>query len=247
MLFDVVCLIGGLHMFGNKQDFNISLSEYSGEVCLVLYHSPCTLNCNWCFNKNNLTNTLLKYDNAIDIIEDNREFITGVCLTGGEPLLSSDFYDICEYVVDDELKLKINTSGIVKPKKEFVADYVNVSFKGCFGDYARYGYGKTVEELKNSLNIYSNQDFFSKVEWSIVYHPLIIDLHNTFEFMMSLDYRPNYLTLNQLQVGDCIDTFINDFTPPTRETLISELQRFKDLPKEHSLIETKEYGREIIL
>lgn len=234
-------------MIGKKQDFNISLSEYPGEVCLVLYHSPCFLHCNWCFNKNNLTNTLLTYDSAIRIIEENREFITSVCLTGGEPLLSRDFYRICDYVKDEGLKLKINTSGIVPPESSLFADYVNISFKGDFNDYCRYGYQKSSNELKNNLMMLSSHDFFDKVEWSVVYHPLIIDLNEVQEMMLSLNCSPNYLTLNQLQVGECIDSFINDFTPPTREELIKQIQQFKGMAKNHLLIETKEYGREILL
>ena len=231
----------------NNQTFNISLSEYSGEVCLVLYHSPCNLNCNWCFNKHNLKNTILSYDNAVKNIMDNREFITSVCLTGGEPLLSSDFYRICEYVCDEGLKLKVNTSGTVKPREHFTADYVNISFKGCFKDYQRYGYTETLKDLQDTLNIYTSKDFFSKVEWSIVYHKLLIDLNTTYDLMLSLNCVPDYFTLSQLQVGECYDSFINDLTPPTREELIQKSKIFKDIPLEHLLIETKEYGREIII
>lgn len=230
-----------------KQTFNISLSEYSGEVCLVLYHSPCNLRCNWCFNKNNLTHTLLDYDTAIQNIKDNREFITSVCLTGGEPLLSTDFYRICDYVKDEGLRLKVNTSGTIMPLEYFDADYINISFKGGFNDYLRYGYNNSRKDLESTIHIYTSKEFSDKVEWSVVYHKLIIDLNTTYEFMQGLDCKPNYFTLSQLQVGDCYDSFINDFTPPNREELINETKRFKEIPSEHLLIETKEYGREIII
>ena len=76
---------------------------------------------------------------------------------------------------------------------------------------------------------------------------MIVDLDKTLSFMESIGAMPNYLTLNQLQVGECIDDFINDFTPPTREELVSRIRMFKGLATEHLLVETKEYGREIIL
>ena len=98
-------------MIGKKQDFNISLSEYPGEVCLVLYHSPCFLHCNWCFNKNNLTNTLLTYDSAIRIIEENREFITSVCLTGGEPLLHPKLKEIVREFANRTECVALNTNA----------------------------------------------------------------------------------------------------------------------------------------
>lgn len=230
-----------------RQTFNISLSEYSGEVCLVLYHSPCNLHCNWCFNRRNLTHTLLEYDSSIRNIKDNREFITSVCLTGGEPLLSPDFYRICEYVKDDGLKLKVNTSGTIQPIEEFHSDYMNISFKGDYNDYIRYGYNNSEKELENSLNTYTCNGLSDKVEWSIVYHKLIIDLNRTYKFMEGLNCKPNYMTLTQLQVGECNDTIINDFTPPHRDELIAKAKKFKNIPQEHLLIETKEYGREIIL
>ena len=97
------------------------------------------------------------------------------------------------------------------------------------------------------MNIYTSKDFFSKVEWSIVYHKLLIDLNTTYDLMLSLNCVPDYFTLSQLQVGECYDSFINDLTPPTREELIQKSKIFKDIPLEHLLIETKEYGREIII
>lgn len=230
-----------------NQTFNISLSEYSGEVCLVLYHSPCHLNCNWCFNRNNLKNVLLDYDVAVKNITDNRDYITSVCLTGGEPLLSSDFYRICEYCHDDGLKVKVNTSGTITPNIDLLsADYVNVSFKGCFDDYVRYGYADCWEKLKDNLNIYSSHEFFGEVEWSVVYHKWLVDLNRVYGLMLMLDELPDYFTLSQLQVGECNDGFVNDFSPPDRNELARQISIFKNLPQKHLIIESKEYGREII-
>lgn len=231
-----------------RQEYNISLSEYAGEVCLILYHSPCSLHCNWCFNKNNLKNSLLQFDESKKIIIENRDYITSVCLSGGEPLLSRDFNNICEYIKDENLKLKINTSGVIQPSFDtFKIDYVNLSLKGTYSDYCRYGYQKSEEDLINNISILSNQDFFKEVEWSVVYHPLIIDLNNTLRFISSFNERPNHFTLNQLQVGDCYDKFINDFTQPTRSQLKNKIKIFEEIPKNHLIIETKEFGREIII
>lgn len=235
-------------MQGKKQNFNISLSEYPREVCLVLYHSPCFLHCNWCFNKNNLKNTLLNFKTSVEIIKENEDFITSVCLSGGEPFLSSDFYDISNYVKEIGLKLKINTSGIVTPQPDlFTADYINISFKGNYSDYKRYGYKHSEETLKNNITILSDHKYADKVEWSVVYHPLIVDLSKVKDLMYSLNCKCDYFTLNQLQIGDCYDDFINDFTPPNRAELLKQLNSFKNIPLEHCLIESKEFGREIII
>lgn len=235
-------------MWGRKQDYNISLSEFSGEVCLVLYHSPCFLNCNWCFNKNNLKSTLLNYESAVKIIEDNKEYISSVCLSGGEPFLSKDFYDICEYVKDNGLKLKINTSGIVSPYLDDLdADYVNISFKGDFSRYSKLGFKGSEDELKYNIENLSSHNFSDLIEWSIVYHPLIIDLEKVKLFMDSLSVVPDFICLNQLQVGDCLDSFINDFTPPSRADLVDNVKLFREIPTKHLLIESREFGREIIL
>ena len=230
-----------------RQEYNISLSEYNGEVCLVLYHSPCFLSCNWCFNKKNLRNVLLQYDPSVKIIENNLDYISSVCLSGGEPLLSKDFYMISEYVKDIGLKLKVNTSGVISPNESYYADYTNISIKGGYKDYVRYGYKKSENELVNNIDILSNHSFSKEVEWSLVYHQLIIDLNDTYNFISSFNCRPNHFTLNQLQVGDCVDDFINDFTPPTRSILKNKIKMFENIPTKHLLVETKEYGREIII
>lgn len=230
-----------------NQKYNISLSEYSGEVCLVLYHSPCNLNCNWCFNRKNLRNVLLNYDDATTIIMDNREYITSVCLSGGEPLLSPDFYRVCDFVRDEGLKLKVNTNATIPPNDEFLVDYVNISFKGNHKDYLRYGYEGTQEQLQKSIDIYSSHEHSNKVEWSVVYHKLLVDLNDTLRFMSSLNSSPDYFTLTQLQVGECYDDFINDLTPPTHNETRQQAQKFKGIPNEHLMIETKEHGKEILI
>lgn len=131
--------------------------------------------------------------------------------------------------------------------ESFCADYINISFKGGFNDYLRYGYKDTKEELEKNFSMYTSKDFSDKVEWSIVYHNLIIDLNTTYDLMGGLDCKPDYFTVSQLQVGECYDSFINDLTPPTREEIVKIAEKFKKMPSEHLLIETKEYGREIII
>ena len=79
-------------------EYDISLSEYPNEICLALYHSLCPLCCGWCFNKNRLKNSTVNYSKAKKIIDNNYEFISSVCLTGGEPLLIKDFYKISKYI-----------------------------------------------------------------------------------------------------------------------------------------------------
>lgn len=218
-------------------EYDISLSEYPNEICLTLYHSLCPLCCGWCFNKNRLKNSAVSYSKVKKIINNNYEFVSSVCLTGGEPLLIKDFYKISKYVKNNDLKLKINTSGIIPITQDVDIDYVNISIKGDFFDYQSVGYQKTQDDLINSINSF----FVSKfIEFSIVYYP-----EKEFQSVRDFIYKlklPNSLVLAQLQQGYCLDNYYNTLKKVTRQKLLQEIG-FYDINCKY-YIETREYGRE---
>lgn len=244
----------------NTSNFNywdISLQEYPNEICLVLYHDKCNLNCDWCFNSSRLFDNELSFSQAKKAIDETKDFITAVCLSGGEPSLSPYYMKIIKYCNDLGLKVKVNTNSVeYNPYyygKSNRIDYLNISFK------PKYIY----DSIKNNndiilSNIMKNTFFaLDFVEWSFVYHKWIQDIDTILLYMNRIikagdpkqwfsDYRPDILTINQLNVGECLNTQFNDYKPPTRDELIEFSKQFEHIPRRKIIIETKEFGRETI-
>ena len=150
---------------------DISLSEYPGEISLVLYSGSCICRCPWCFNPDLITKKPLSFKQAKDAIDEHIDFITAVVLTGGEPLLNPQLKKIIKYAKEKSLKVKINTNGLIPidgnvRKNMFIpyVDYINISVKGLYDDYKQLLFTKSVESIIPHCEI---------LEYSFVYSPTL--------------------------------------------------------------------------
>lgn len=76
--------------------------------------SSCNMKCSYCHNEGNTKCDILKMKDIQKLVEDSLEFgLTEMRLTGGEPLLHPQIYEICELLTKKyHLKIGINTNCI---------------------------------------------------------------------------------------------------------------------------------------
>ena len=233
---------------------NISLNEYPGEVSLVLYSPGCNMYCPYCFNKDLYNKKPISFKQVKDAVDEHRDFISAVVLTGGEPLCNPQIDKIIKYCEDSGLKIKLNTNGLRPldrkgPYKRSHVDYLHISLKDptycrCIRS-SKYDWMWSTDLLEYSF-VYSNT-LMPKVllnKWISYLNENISDDWWRFSDKWM---KPDIFTISQLQVGDCLNPQYNDCTTPTREDLLEIAPLFKHIPKEKLIIETKEFGRENIL
>ena len=83
----------------------------AGQLAAFIRFAGCNLNCSYCDTLwANQPDTVFEWRTKEEIYERIRSFgVVNVTLTGGEPLLQADLYELIEYLVKDEncaLKLK---------------------------------------------------------------------------------------------------------------------------------------------
>jgi len=93
-----------------------SLIDFPGKVSSVIFCSGCNFDCPYCHNPdlvrgpsncpNNL-NTEMVYG----FLDQRREFLDGVVISGGEPTLQPDLADLCRKIKDLGFPLKLDTNG----------------------------------------------------------------------------------------------------------------------------------------
>lgn len=237
---------------------DISLSEYPGEVSLILYSPGCNMQCPWCFNPDLRTKKPISFKQAKDAIDEHIDFITAVVLSGGEPLYNPFLFRILQYIDDVGLKVKINTNGFISEQKlpwftrvyHFV-DYLHISIKDPT-------YCIWLDDSMKFSHIHGNI-----LEYSFVYikecypEPILNSWISHLKRVISDDWwvdfkkdyynRPDIFTISQLQTGNCLNPVFNECKTPTRNELFEVAKKFKEIPKKKLIIETKEYGRENIL
>lgn len=130
----------------------VTLVDYPGVIAATLFLPGCDLRCGFCHNPDLVFNKNIdKYitpAQALAEFAQLRRFVEGICITGGEPLLSLDI-DFVRELKEMGFKVKLDTNGFHPDKlkqllDEKLIDYVAIDIKtlpleyrkltGCKGD-----------------------------------------------------------------------------------------------------------------
>ncbi len=92
-----------------------SLLDWPGHVCAVAFLPYCNLRCPYCHNhqlvlKPDALETL-SLEAILEQLTPQRDWIDGVCVTGGEPTIHRGLPDLLEKIHEVGLKTKLDTNG----------------------------------------------------------------------------------------------------------------------------------------
>jgi len=94
-----------------------------------------------------------------DYLNSNKDFIDGVCITGGEPTLQKDLPEFCSKIKSIGMKVKLDTNGsnpeiVEKLIKEHLVDFIAMDVKNSFENYPKtIGVDFDVEKIKKTIKI----------------------------------------------------------------------------------------------
>ena len=235
-----------------------SLTEFPGEISLIIYTPSCSCRCPWCFNSSLIDKKPLNYKQMKDAINEQKDFVGAVVFSGGEPLLNPYLFKAIRYAKDCGLKVKINTNGIVSQKcsKNWhlpYVDHINISLKGTPTEYAYICQEDVYGHLIPHTDVLEYSLVYSQCIWP---KPYLETFHRFLQMKINKDWftsyvethwsKPNIFTISQMQTGDCLDSRYNSCSKPSEEECIEVAKIFQDIPTDHLIVETKEFGRKII-
>ena len=122
-----------------------TLLDFPGKVACTVFTGGCNFRCPFCHNA-----SLVLHAGEVDEISENEFFsyiskrkgiLDGVCITGGEPLLSNGIEDFIRKIKDLGLLVKLDTNGTFPQKlnallDEGLIDYVAMDIKNSREKYA---------------------------------------------------------------------------------------------------------------
>ena len=91
-----------------------SLIDYPGLVSAVIFFEGCNLRCPWCHNRDLVLGTdpaLTGLEDALALIEQRKNLLGGVVLSGGEPTLFAGIGALIRRITSWGLKVKLDTNG----------------------------------------------------------------------------------------------------------------------------------------
>ncbi|MBN2414220.1 anaerobic ribonucleoside-triphosphate reductase activating protein [bacterium] len=139
-----------------------SLSDFPGHIAAVIFISGCNLRCPFCHNPDLVTHPERTAESAEGILEflaSRRTRLTGVVISGGEPLMQDDLPSLLGQIHRLGLAVKIDTNGTFPGMLERVIDsglcsYVAMDIKSSPEEYARAAGGDVpLDLIRRSIRI----------------------------------------------------------------------------------------------
>ncbi|MFH0925039.1 MAG: radical SAM protein [bacterium] len=142
-------------------------SSFMGLLCVFIRLSGCNLHCSYCDTQYaRLTNYEMSIDQILDKIKDYDCSL--VEITGGEPLIQNDIYQLCEKLSDNNYSVLLETNGSLDVSK-LDARVIKIMDIKCPGSgeaeknlYENINYLKPTDEIKFVISDFNDYDWAHK-------------------------------------------------------------------------------------
>ncbi len=117
----------------------LSLVDYPGKLACIIFTQGCNFRCGFCHNPELVSTSHNKAkekaeESFFKFLKEREDFIDGVCITGGEPLLQEDLENFIMHIKERGLLVKLDTNGFLSGKleniiKKRLVDYIAMDIK----------------------------------------------------------------------------------------------------------------------
>lgn len=207
-----------------------SLLDWDGNIVSTLYAPYCNMRCPYCHNAGLLFNPeqypTIKIDEIKKFFLEHKEFMDGICLTGGEPCLYEDVAEFLSEFKKIGAKVKLDTNGTFPEKikelfKEGIVDYIAMDIKAPldFESYKRSSgldNKETFRKIKESISLIMDSGIEYEFRTTVV--PKLHTLKEIKEIAVFIKGARKY-ALQNFQNQDTLDETFSQIQPYKRESL----------------------------
>ncbi|MEJ2725812.1 MAG: anaerobic ribonucleoside-triphosphate reductase activating protein [Deltaproteobacteria bacterium] len=122
-----------------------SFIDYPGKLSCVCFLSGCNFDCPYCHNpglvrRGSSTQSVLDEKGFFRFLEEQKGFLDGVVVSGGEPTFSAGLFSLCDKIKNLGYPVKLDTNGS-RPKaiealiRKSLVDYIAMDIKTDPGHY----------------------------------------------------------------------------------------------------------------
>ena len=115
----------------------LTLLDYPGAVACTVFLNGCNFRCPFCHNSELLeagVEPVMSVDDLLEFLRRRKGILDGVCITGGEPTVNPQLFDLLRAIKDLGYKVKLDTNGyrpdvLRQVIAEGLVDYVAMDIK----------------------------------------------------------------------------------------------------------------------
>ena len=142
----------------------ISFIDYPEKICTVLFLGGCNFRCSYCHNGPivHADGNSLSQEKIFRFLKKRRKFLDGVCISGGEPTLYEEIYDLIDRIKKEGFLVKLDTNG-TNPKllkrllHNRMLDYIAMDVKAPFNKYNQIvGAEVDIKVIEESIHMVMN-------------------------------------------------------------------------------------------
>ena len=170
-----------MNLVGIQESFN----DYPDEISIIVFTKYCTWNCKNCHNKFNLLESdILSYDYIFDYLEESKDLIKHIVISGGECTQEEDILFFVKKLKEKGFKIKVDTNGTYPETLFQLLPYLSVvamDIKEDFTNFERYKRicrNITEKEFKNvikSIKLLSDWNKSDKDNHKVIFRTTMLD------------------------------------------------------------------------
>ncbi|RLG15521.1 MAG: anaerobic ribonucleoside-triphosphate reductase activating protein [Candidatus Nanohalarchaeota archaeon] len=155
-----------------------TLIDYPGKIASTIFFNRCNFLCPFCHNPelalDQDENSPINPDEILEDLDKRKNWLDGVCLTGGEPTMHKGLEEFIKSIKKRGLLVKLDTNGtnpnLIETllKKELI-DYIAMDIKAHYDDYDHVVKVKVNKEnIKKSTELIRNSSIDYEYRTTVV-------------------------------------------------------------------------------
>lgn len=120
----------------------LTITDYPDHVACIIFTQGCNMKCPYCHNSSliEIQEGQISEEEVFNYLTKREHILDGIVISGGEPLIQSDLKDFLRKLRKFNLKIKLDTNGLMSEKlKEIIdeklVDYIAMDIKNEIANY----------------------------------------------------------------------------------------------------------------
>jgi pyruvate formate lyase activating enzyme len=218
--------IKGLH--------ELTLIDYPGKIACTIFLHGCNFRCGFCYNPDLVLAPLgeeYSEKEILDFLENRIGQLEGVCITGGEPLMTVSI-EFLKKIKDLGYSIKIDTNGsfpelLEELIKDGLVDYVAMDIKSSKENYEKTtGCEINIKKIEKSIKVISSLLDYYEFRTTIVEHD-VKEMEEIAQWLNQLSVgRPQKFVIQGFKNKD---KFIDEEFKKKKDVSEQYLEELKDI------------------